>query len=102
MNKDLGEKAEPLEGRASDKNVDINANGGAVGYHKDGSDYTLDISLNRSFVGGGLNFVMKDDKVLNKPHSFGRLVLFDGDITHCVDSIDQGERVQLVVFCNFL
>ena len=64
------------------KNVDIDVNGGAIGYHKDGSDYTLDISLNKTFTGGSLNFVIDNDNLLKSQHSMGKVLLFDGDITH--------------------
>ena len=86
------------------KNVNINNNGSVVGYHKDGSDYTLDICIGGNFKGGKLNMVINEDEdcKLEIKHKKGHFILFDGDIEHCVSPIEEGERLQLVIFCCFI
>eukprot|EP01083_Nonionella_stella_P083134 229721_1 len=88
-------------------NVDsIDSQGSVIGYHKDGCDYTIDLCLGDGFNGGSLNFKMNSSHNTNTTefkikHKTARCLLFDGNITHAVSPIEEGERIQLVIFCNF-
>eukprot|EP01083_Nonionella_stella_P083135 229726_1 len=88
-------------------NIDsIDSQGSVIGYHKDGCDYTIDLCLGDGFNGGSLNFKMNSSHNTNTTefkikHKTARCLLFDGNITHAVSPIEEGERIQLVIFCNF-
>ena len=80
----------------------IGVKGDVCGYHKDGSDMTIDLCLGGKFKGGSINFKVDGDKLIETDDRYkGQCLFFDGDVEHNVASIATGERIQLVLFCTF-
>ncbi len=85
------------------KNVGLTDNGCVSGLHCDESKWTVDICLGGNFKGGSLQFCVdpkrKDKKIITQ-HSIGSMLVFPGNMYHCVSPINVGQRINLVIFAN--
>ena len=83
------------------KGIGLTSNGAVTGYHKDGSDVTIDLCLGQKFKGGNLTF--KTNSAIKKEnHCKGKMTVFDGETEHKVEPIVDGVRINLVVFVKFV
>ena len=82
------------------KNIDQLDNGLVAGKHCDESKWTVDICLGGDFKNGSLEFSFKDNEIVNIKHEIGKMVILLVNTYHCVRGVENGNRINLVIFAN--